>query len=94
MALFKYLKRREPENEAPEGLPAMSTCGASLTKAQLREANNAVLEIVKVKNTTKRGKYNRYTPKQSARIGKYAAENGPSSASTHYSALLDVKVRL
>ncbi len=66
--------------------------GSSLTRAQLGEANKAVLEL-KEKVTAKRGKYNHYTPEERARIGKYCAENGPTYASTHFSALLGYKAR-
>lgn len=88
MALFKYFKKEEAM------LPTVSMCqGSSLTKAQLGEANKAVMEVLNENRVTvKRGKYNRYTPEERASIGKYTAENGPSSAATHYSALLNFKV--
>ena len=37
-------------------------------------------------------KYNTYTPEQRAEIGKYAAENGNTSAARHFSKVLDFKV--
>ena len=39
-----------------------------------------------------RGKYNDYTSKERALIGKYAAENGPAKATRHFSQLLGRKV--
>ena len=90
MALLKFLKRKE---EGVSSLPTWSTLqGSTVTKAQLREANKAVLEAVEDEVATKRGKYNHYTPEQRARIGRYAAENGGSRAALHFSAMLDVKV--
>lgn len=90
MALLKFLKRKE------EGaLPTMSMVeGSSLTKAQLREANKAVLGVEeKNREPSKRGKYNQYTAEERARIGKYAAVNGASNAATHFSTMVDAKVR-
>ena len=88
MALLKFLKRKE------ESMPTwgMLEQGSSVTKTQLREANKAVLEAVEDEVSTKRGKYNHYTPEQRARIGKYAAENGGSRAALHFSAVLGAKV--
>ena len=40
----------------------------------------------------KRGKYNSYTPEQRAKIGKYAAENGPSRAAKHYTAVWGIHI--
>ena len=42
-----------------------------------------------VKPKEKRTKYNDYTPEQRAEIGRYAAENGPTRAATHFSRVLN-----
>ena len=40
----------------------------------------------------KRGKYNRYSPEDRAKIGTYAVENGASIAARHYSKIMGVVI--
>ena len=60
--------------------------GSLLTKTEVEEANKAVAKVLE--STSKigasRGKYNSYTSVQRAEIGKYAAENGATSAAKHF----------
>lgn len=92
MALLRFLKKKE---EGAGALPSMSMFKtSSVTQAQLREANKAVLDTQEHKKNSKRGKYNQYTPEQRARIGKYAAENGGSRAASHFSSLFGIQVSL
>ena len=72
MALFKYFKRTEGHHET---LP-------SLTANDINKANESIAKALEVKG---RGKYNTYTPRQRALLGKYAAEHGATAATIHYS---------
>ena len=73
--LFKYFTRLEkPINS-----------GSLLTKTEVEEANKAVAKVLEStpKTGASRGK-NSYTSVQRAELGKYAAENGATSAAKHF----------
>ena len=85
MALLKYFK---PQQNA-DSLPDRKSC-PSLTEKELKSANDSVSKC----NTksTDRQKYNVYSAEERAQMGKYAAENGPTRASKHFSKLLNKNV--
>jgi len=58
-----------------------------LTRNEVEEANKAVTKVLESTSTrsASQGKYNSYTSAQRAEIGKYAAENGATSAAKHFS---------
>ena len=60
--------------------------GSLLTKTEVEEANKAVAKILESipKTGASRGKYNSYMSVQRAELGKYAAENGATSAVKHF----------
>ena len=73
--MLRYFKKVE-ENPSQSGLPG-------LTLEEKQRASEEVRRITE-KNSEKRGKYNDYTPELRAKIGKYAAECGPTRASRHF----------
>ena len=83
MALLHYFSRAPNPSCLPATVP-------SLSRKELRETNAAV----KSSHATSkiRGKYSDYTPEDRAKIGKYAAENGPARAVRHFSSVLGMKV--
>ena len=56
--------------------------------------NEEVKRTMEQDGTSKkgRGKYNDYTAEERAKIGKYAAENGPARAVRHFSKILNKKL--
>ena len=92
MALFRYFSREST------ALPTIQTCeSSSLTEKDLEKANARVKRSIEGEGTkpekaSLRGKYNDYTAKERAQIGKYAAENGPTKAAKHFSQVLSRKV--
>lgn len=70
------------------------TEATSLTEAELQHANDEVTRVLEEGSSTsgKRGKYNDYTPEERAKIGKYAAENGPARAVRHFSKTMSKKL--
>lgn len=85
MAMFRYLKRERPA--CPAKVP-------SLSEEEVHRVNEDVKRTMEQDETSKkgRGKYNDYTAKERAQIGKYAAENGPARAVRHFSSILDRKL--
>ena len=82
MALLKYFSVKNP----PAALP---TKVSSLSVNELQAANSSVQKIIERRSVPNRcGKYNHYTAEERAMIGRYAAENGPTRASKHFSKLL------
>ena len=80
MALLKYLQQEGPVRE----------CGA-LSKKETEQVNQCVRRVLVPssarenakagqKRSATRGTYTGYTPKERAKIGRYAAENGPARA--------------
>ena len=72
---------------------------SSLSRKELERANDCVSRAIcpgvgpgKSAISTPRTHYNDYTDEQRAQIGKYAAENGPTKASRHFSEQLGRKV--
>ena len=59
----------------------------SFTDEEHRFANKEIKIILKKSSSSDkhRKKYNDYTPEEKARIGRYAAENGPARAVQHCS---------
>ena len=83
MALFLYYKRKARQNE---------TQCSFLSKEETEKADEVVAKTLEVSKQSSalgksRGKYNCYSDKQRAQIGKYAAENGSTSAAKHFAAL-------
>jgi len=83
MALFLYYKKKARQNE---------TQYSFLTKEETQKADEAVSKVLEASKKPSAqgkswGKYNCYSDKQRAQIGKYAAENGPTSAAKHFAAL-------
>ena len=79
MALLKYLylRKEEPVRE----------CSAR-SKRETEQVNERVKQVLVTagkKRSPTRGSYADYTPEHRAKIGKYAAENGPARATRHFS---------
>ena len=90
MELLKYLERKR------SALPNEQACSStSLTGKDLKLANQAVERYLRkdsatsVKPKEKRTRYNDYTPERRAEIYRYAAENAPTRAATHFSRVLN-----
>ena len=66
-----------------------STCFGQVSSLSAKESI-VVNEVVEkaLNETGKRGKYNKYSPNDRAKIGKYAAENGATKAARHYSKVM------
>ena len=78
-------------------LPSVKTCkGSSLSRKEIESKNEGVKHAINGPDSQLqpkgRKKYNDYTAEERARIGKYAAENGPTSASRYFTKLLGRKV--
>jgi len=87
-SLHKYFKQSSV-------VPSSTSTYSFLSKKDIESANDSVgTAFAKKPATTSRVglKYNTYTPEQRAEIGKYAAENGNTSAARHFSKVLDFKV--
>ena len=69
MSILKYIK-------SGPVLPSSSSGYSFLNKKDLEQANQKVKSALENKPASPRGRYNSYTPKERAQIGKYAAENG------------------
>ena len=68
-------------------VPSSTSTYSFLSKKDIESANDSVgTTFAKKPATTSRVglKYNTYTPEQRAEIGKYAAENGNTSAARHF----------
>ena len=79
MALLKYLYLRK---ERP-----VRECSA-LSKRETEQVNERVKQVLVTagkKRSPTRGSYADYTPEDRAKIGKYAAKNGPARATRHFS---------
>ena len=95
MSLLKYFKKDDGVS-----LPSSKSC-PSLTKLQLKGANESVKEVL-TKDTNgqaesqirRSDEYDNYTADDRTKIGKYAAENGPTRAARHFSAILNMKVMI
>ena len=71
VTLFKFFKCKE------ESL---------LTDKEAESADRAVAKVLEATSKEQpRGKYNSYNDEQRAKIGKYAFENGATTAARHYS---------
>ena len=83
MALHRYFPKERNSGSLPYAVSSMS-------RKQVLEVNKIVAGVCKKKEAASsgRGKYNEYTAEERARIGKYAAENGPARAVRHFSHLL------
>ena len=86
MALLKYLKKGASGQDVL--LPDQKVC-PTLSSKELKSAGDKVKEQLESSSIDKkvRGKYNSYDAERRAEIGKYAAENGPTRASRHFSQL-------
>ena len=64
-----------------------------LSRTEVEAANNQVSSrLQSATEKVSRGKYNSYTPQQRAKIGKYAAENGPTRAAKHFTATWGIQI--
>ena len=83
-SLHKYFKQSSV-------VPSSISTYSFLSKKDIESVNVSVgTAFAKKPATTSRVglKYNTYTPEQRAEIGKYAAENGNTSAARHFSKVL------
>ena len=58
----------------------------------VEKVNEGVKRLMEEGGTWKRVEYNNYSATERARIGQYAAENGPARAVRRFSKVLDKKV--
>jgi len=84
VTLFKFFKRKDDSQGKEESL---------LMSKEVESADRAVAKPLEAASKEQsRRKYNSYTDKQRAEIGKYAFENGATSAARHYSNAWGVKI--
>lgn len=85
MALLKFFKLKDKLHDTTEA--------SVLSKMEVEAANKQVSNALQsAAEKVSRGKYNSYTPQQRAKIGKYAAENGPTKATKHFTAIWGIHV--
>ena len=83
MAMWKYGKRVEQPNGA----------SSNLSMKDIEAAQKLISIALDVATSTKsRRKYNSYSAEQRAKIGKYAAENGPTRAARNFTANWGINV--
>ena len=88
MAMLHYFKRKNPQDKlvVPSVVPSPS--GNDLLRV-----NEGVKHSMEQEASNKKGvKYNKYSAKERAQIGKYTAENGATCAVRHFSKVLDQNV--
>ena len=85
MALYKYF-RRVNKDEDDKKLPVLPV------PKEIKMADEAVAKAMELSKSTDRGKYNTYSKRQRAQIGKYAADHGPTKAATHFSLLWKIPI--
>ena len=77
MALWKFVTVKKKLHDSAGTL--------LLLKMQVEAANKGVSSTLQLATEkVSQGKYNSYMPQQRAKIGKYAAENGPMRAAEHF----------
>jgi len=82
VTLFKFFKCKDEQKK--ESL---------LTSKEVESADRAGAKVLEVASKEQhQGKYNSYTNEQRAEIGKYAFENGATTAARHYSNAWSVKI--
>ena len=86
MALFKFFKVKDNLNNGT----GSSIISRKEVEAANKEVANALQSMSEKK--TSHGKYNSYTPQQRAKIGKYAAKNGPIKAAKHFTTTWGIHV--
>lgn len=86
MAMLKFVRR---EVHSSGSSSRLSEEDIEAAKKGVTKTLNAASDSTE---SQKRGKYNSYTPEQRAKIGKYAAENGPSRAAKHYTAVWGIHI--
>ena len=85
MSLLKYLKKKDgsllpspngplSEHLSPRGIEECNSRVSEIMEKQTNSSNKSPMR------TPTRGKYVIYSPNDRAKIGKYAAENGPAAA--------------
>ena len=82
MAMLKYVKVE----------PRKSCNPSILSKGDIDAAQKSIASAASEKSKTGRGQYNSYSKEQCAMIGKYAAENGPTRAAKHYTAVWGIQI--
>ena len=65
-----------------------------LSQKDIKAAQKSIANAVSLaaEKTQSRGQYNSYSKEQHAMIGKYATENGPTTAAKHYSAVWGIPI--
>lgn len=90
MALLRYFEKTKKEPRPSNTTIPLPSTVKSLLNKELEQVNKVVsaktLELQR--GPGKSRSYNDYSPEQRAMIGKYAAENGATKASRHYSKIL------
>ena len=85
MALLNFFKLKDKLHDSTEA--------SVLSKTEVEAANKQVSNALQsAAEKVSRGKYNSYTPQQRAKIGKYAAENGPTKAAKHFTTIWGIHV--
>ena len=90
MSLLRYFEKTKKEpSQSNLTIPLPSTV-KSLSKKELEQVNETVAAktVELQRGPGEQLSYNDYSPEQRAMIGKYAAENGATKASRHFSKVL------
>ena len=85
IALYKYFRRvnKEDEDDNKKLLPMPK---------EIKMADEGVAKMTESSKSKDRGKYNTYSDRQIAQIGKYAADHGPTKAAAHFSSLWKIHI--
>ena len=75
--MLRYFKRKNQEPDLPSVVPSLSPKEVEKVNECVNRAKDWEQEEDSTSEKTKRVKYNDYSAKERAQIGKYAAENGP-----------------
>ena len=79
-SILRYLKEYPSNDHLPNPKGSLST---SIPSSAIASANKQVRAVLEKSN--KRGKYNKYSDKERAKIGKFSAENGTKACVRKYS---------
>ena len=85
MVLLNFFKLKDKLHDSTEA----SVLSKTEVEAANKQVNNALQSAAE---KVSRGKYNSYTPQQRAKIGKYAAENGPTKTAKHFDTIWGIHV--
>ena len=95
MSIEEYFKRLPSSQEkilpSPHGSLTLSVPSRAIVAAN-KEVTRVLQEQQRLTTAKQQGRYNKYSPKERAEIGKYAVQHGISSTRTVFSRKLGMKI--